>query len=147
MLSCNNSTSHTKEAEASFDLAKETEWVKNEVIKFSGDLKKGDSTAMASYYSSDAIAMPPGMESVMKKDIASMWGEAMRMGVKDIKLTVTGVEGNQDLLLEMGTYEMYGDNNVLLEKGKYMSALKKENGKWKVFRDIWNTNTPPAPVK
>lgn len=42
---------------------------------------------------------------------------------------------------------MYGDNNVLLEKGKYMSALKKENGTWKIFRDIWNTNASPAPAK
>ena len=147
LLACNNSSSNTKETGVSFDLAKETEWVKNEVIKFSNDFKKGDSTALASYYSSDVIVMPPNMESVKKKDLASMWGEAIRMGVKDIKLNVTEVKGIEDLLLEVGTYEMYGDINVLLEKGKYMSALKKENGIWKVFRDIWNTNAPPAPAK
>lgn len=147
ILGCNNSSSNAKENEVSFDLAKETEWVKNEVMKFSNDLKKGDSTALSSYYSSDAMAMPPNMESVMKKDIASMWGQAIRMGIKDIKLNVTEVKGKEDLLLEVGTYEMYGDNNVLLEKGKYMSALKKENGTWKIFRDIWNTNALPAPAK
>ena len=147
ILACNNSSSNIKETGDSFDLAKETDWVKNEVIKFSNDLKKGDSMALATYYSSDALAMPPNLESVMKKDIASMWGEAIRMGVKDIKLNVTEVKGNKDLLLEVGTYQMYGDNSVLLEKGKYISALKKENGNWKVFRDIWNTNVPPAPVK
>lgn len=144
---CNTPSSNTKESEVSFDLIKETEWVKNEVTKFSNDLKKGDSTALAAYYSSDAIAMPPNMESVMKKDIASMWGEAIRMGVRDIKLNVTEVSGNKDLLLEVGTYEMYGDNNMVLESGKYMSALKKESGVWKVFRDIWNTNAPPVSTK
>lgn len=147
ILACNNSSSNIKETGDSFDLAKETDWVKNEVIKFSNDLKKGDSMALATYYSSDALAMPPNLESVMKKDIASMWGEAIRMGVKDIKLNVTEVKGNKDLLLEVGTYQMYGDNSVLLEKGKYISALKKENGNWKVFRDIWNTNALPAAVK
>lgn len=147
IFACNNPSSNTKETGASFDLAKETEWVKQEVKKFSTDLKKGDSTALASYYSSDAIVMPPNMRSVMKKDIASLWGEAIRMGVKDITLNVTEVTGNENLLLEVGTYEMYGDNNMLLEKGKYMSALKKENDSWKVFRDIWNTNEPQLPAK
>lgn len=78
-------------------------------------MKKGYSTAMAAYNSSDAIAIPPGMESVMKKDIASLWGQAIRMGVRDIKLNVTEVIGTEDLLLEVGTYEMFGDNNIPLE--------------------------------
>ncbi len=147
ILACNTPSSNTKESEVSFDLSKEKEWVKNELIKFSNDLKKGDTTALSAYYSSDAIVMPPNMESVMKKDIASMWGVAIRMGVRDIKLNVTEVHGNEDLLLEVGTYEMYGDNNMILERGKYISALKKENGGWKVFRDIWNTNTPPVPTE
>lgn len=147
ILACNTPTSNSKKSEVSFDLSKETELIKNEVTKFSNDLKKGDSTALAAYYSSDAIVMPPNMESVVKKNIASMWGEAIRMGVRDIKLNVTEVKGNEDLLLEVGTYEMYGDNNRLLERGKYISALKKENGAWKIFRDIWNTNIPPVPTK
>lgn len=145
IFACNNPSSDTKET-GTFDLSKETEWVKNEVKKFSNDLKKGDSTALATYYSSDALVMPPNMGSVIKKDIVSLWGEAIRMGVKDIKLNITEVSGNENLLLEVGTYEMYGDNNMQLEKGKYMSALKKENGSWKVFRDIWNSNEPPPPA-
>ena len=44
---CDNSSSNKKETGVSFDLTKETEWVKNEVIKFSNDLKKGDSLGLS----------------------------------------------------------------------------------------------------
>ena len=132
-----------KDAETStFDLAKETEWIRNELEKFRQDVKKGDTIAVASYYSSDAIAYPPDMEPVIKKDLAAFWGQGIRMGVKDIQLNVTEVLGDEDMLIEIGTYEMFGDNNVVLEKGNYLSVLKKENGTWKVHRDIWNRNSP-----
>jgi len=139
---CGDSPEKEKTKDASFDLSKEKEWIQNELVKFANDFRKGDTAALAAYYSSDAVAMPPGMTSVMKKDIASMWGQAIQMGVKDITLNVTEVHGDQDLLVEVGTYEMYGDNKMVLEKGKYISVLKKENGTWKVFRDIWNSDAP-----
>ena len=43
ILACNTPTSNSKKSEVSFDLSKETELIKNEVTKFSNDLKKGDS--------------------------------------------------------------------------------------------------------
>ena len=51
-------------------------------------------------------------------------------------------QGTAGLLAETGTYEMYGDNNKTLDKGKYVVVWKQENGQWKIYRDIWNTSMP-----
>lgn len=150
IAACNNSSTDnntTAKDTTSFDLEKETAWVKENVVKFSEAYKRGDSTAAASYYGEDVLVMPPNSPAITRKNIAAMWGETMRMGVKDIKLNVDNVTGNKDILVETGTYEMLGNNNQLLEKGKYVTVLKKENGNWKIFRDIWNTNTPAASAK
>ncbi len=153
LAACNNPTSGTPDNGATmkdtteFDLVEAKAWIQDELIKFSEDFRKGDTIALASYYSSDAYVMPPGMEALTKKDVASMWGFVLRMGIKDMKLKVNEVLGNDDLLVEIGTYEMYAENNQLAEKGKYISILKKENGTWKVHRDIWNTDMPMEAAK
>ncbi len=69
------------------------------------------------------------------------------MGIKDIKITTDDVIGNGDVLGETGKYEMYADNNKLVDKGKYVVLWKMENGEWKLYRDIWNTSMPAAPSK
>ena len=69
------------------------------------------------------------------------------MGVKEIKLTTDDVTGNGELAGETGKYEMYGNNNKLLDKGKYVVIWKNENGEWKLYRDIWNTSMPAKSKK
>jgi ketosteroid isomerase-like protein len=91
--------------------------------------------------------MPPNSDPVPKDKIVSAWSGAIRMGVKDIKLTTDDVTGNGEIAGETGTYEMYGDNNKLLDKGKYVVIWKNENGEWKLYRDIWNTSMPAKSKK
>ncbi len=40
-----------------------------------------------------------------------------------------------------------GDGSKNVDKGKYIVVWKKENGDWKVWRDIWNSDNPPPPSK
>jgi len=148
MANCNNNqsaentSSAPKADSASFDIGKVKSAIADINAKFADELKKGDSAAMASHYTSDAMVMPPNSEPVPKDKIISAWGGAIRMGVKDIKLTTDDVTGNGDVAGETGKYEMYGDNNKLLDKGKYLVLWKNENGEWKLYRDIWNTSMP-----
>ncbi len=149
LTACNSPSSQNadtpKDAANTFDLEKTKATIRDNADKFTADFKKGDSTALASYYASDALAMPPNSEPVKVEQMASLWGGAMRMGVKDVKFDITDITGNEQLLVETGKYEMYGNSNNLLDKGKYVVAWKQENGNWKIYRDIWNTSMPPAP--
>jgi hypothetical protein len=41
-----------------------------------------------------------------------------------------------------------GDGNGnTIDKGKYIAIWRKEDGDWKIFSNMYNSNLPPAPVK
>lgn len=152
--SCNNdsakvasSENHADSTTLSFDMSAARKTVDDANQKFEEALRKADSVTLASLYTSDAVVMPANSEPLKGNDILSMWGSVSRMGIKDAKLTTTDLQGNANLLAETGTYEMYGDKNKTLDKGKYIVVWKQENGQWKMYRDIWNTSMPATGSK
>ena len=151
VLSCNNSGTANNAAEDSstkmskdsdFDRDKARTAITDETAKFSDEFKRGDSVALAAHYGSDAWILPQNGEVVKKEGLVSFWGGFIRSGVKELKLSVQDVSGNNDMVVETGTYELLGDNNKSVDKGKYVVVWKKENDSWKIFRDIFNTNLP-----
>lgn len=149
-VACNDTTTtDTKKAEVD-STAKDgknvEDHIRKEAVNFGEEIKRGDSVALASHYASDAVVMPPNSEAVKGNDIVGLWGGAVRMGVKDLKLDITDITGSGDLYAETGNYEMFGADNKSLDKGKYVAVWKKENGNWKMYRDIWNSNSA-APTK
>jgi len=154
MIACNSGSTDTPSSETSstkdstsFNLSNARSSIEAENAKFIEALKKGDSVAIASNYSQDAWILPPNSEPVKGNDIAAFWGSFIRMGVKDLKLTIDDVTGNEDQLVETSKYEIYGAENKLLDKGKYIVVWKPVNGTWKMYRDIFNTSMPAAPAK
>ena len=122
-------------------------YIKNQGSAFGEEMRKGDSTALAAHYCSDAIVMPPNSEVVKGNDVVHVWGGAIRMGVKEFKLNTTDISGDGNLYAETGSYEMLGAGNKSLDKGKYLTLWKKDNGNWKIYRDIWNSNAPMTASK
>ena len=150
-VACNN-PSATDNAIATRDSAIHDEesvkaHIRKEALNWGEEVRRGDSTAMAAHYTSDAIVMPSNSEPIKGNDILSFWGGALRMGVKDLKLDITDISGGGDMYAETGNLELFGADNKLLDKGKYVVVWKKENGNWKMYRDIWNSNLPAPGVK
>jgi ketosteroid isomerase-like protein len=149
ILSCNQNATEGKaissDASAS-DITAATEDIRNQGKAFEVQFERGDSAAVASHYASDAMLMPPNSDPIKKDGIAAFWGAARRMA-KALKMNITDVSGSGDVMYETGTYEMTGDNNAVIDKGKYVVVWKKENGNWKIARDIWNATMMPEPAK
>jgi ketosteroid isomerase-like protein len=144
-----NKSSDTANAKdsAQFDLAKAKSAIETENAKFIEAFKKGDSAGVASNYAGDAWVLPPNSTSVKGNEILSLWGSFIRSGVKDLKLSTDDITGSAEQLAETGNYELYGDKNKLLDKGKYVVVWKPQNGNWKMYRDIWNSSMPAEPAK
>jgi ketosteroid isomerase-like protein len=148
--SCKNATTESASskdssnmvASSTFDMGSVKTTLEEENRKFMDEVKKGDSTALAAHYASDAQMLPPNSDPIKKADIASAWGSFSRMGMKELKVNTTDLAGGQDLLAETGTYELMGADNKMMDKGKYLVVWKKENGAWKIYRDIFNTSMP-----
>lgn len=100
---------------------------------------------MSSHYTSDATLMPPSSEPIQgSAAISAYWKGGQESGVKRAKLETVEAEMAGSQVIETGRYTLYGANDVKLDAGKYVVIWKQEGGQWKLHRDIWNTNTPPA---
>jgi ketosteroid isomerase-like protein len=136
----NDTTASTTPA---FDLNKARSWIESDNAKFSEEAKRGDSNALAAHYTSDAWLMFDNSEPLKGAAIASGWSGALRSGMKELKITTVDLIGNAELLVETGMYEVFGNANKTLDKGKYVVVWKPENGGWKIYRDIGNSNMAP----
>ena len=121
------------------------EAAKNEIKQsnqlFNEAFSKGDSAAMVALYHSEAKIYPPNGSTLnQRSEMGHMITAIPSMGIKSATLTTTEVLGSGDLLIETGIYEM-SDGTKAVDTGKYMVVWKKENGKYKMYRDIWNSDS------
>jgi ketosteroid isomerase-like protein len=110
---------------------------------FSALLARGDAAGMAAMYTADAQAFPPNGDIVTgSAAIQKLWQGVMDSGIKGAKLITVDVTASGDLASESGKYEMSGAEAKVLDSGKYVVVWKREGGRWKIHRDIWNTSLP-----
>jgi ketosteroid isomerase-like protein len=90
--------------------------------------------------------MPGGTPKICGREgIARFFAGAKKMGMASFKLTTVEVTGGKELVSEEGSYEISGADGKALDKGKYIVNWIQEDGQWKIYRDIWNTDMPPPP--
>lgn len=104
-----------------------------------------DATALANCYTSDAKLMGPDSKSVEgRANIAKMFGEWFKGDTPKIKLNLVEAWGNEAHLTAESTYEMSMGGEVI-DTGKAIEVYKKEDGKWRMLRDCYNSDMPPPP--
>ena len=150
LSSCANEAAKTETAASfSLDSAKAAIAASNKV--FGASFATGDSAAFANCYTSDGCIYNANMPKVCGTDgIRSFAGMGYQSGIRNIVITTEEVMGGKEAVVETGKYEVFVANNVSVEKGKFVVVWKEENGKWKMYRDIWNSDAPPpaaAPAK
>jgi ketosteroid isomerase-like protein len=144
LSSCNNEVPKTETALFSLDSAKAAIAASNKI--FGQSFATGDSMAFINCYTSDACINPSNMPRMCgPQAITAFFNGGYKMGVRDIKLTTEEIMGGKDAVIETGKYEMFVAGNVSAEKGKFIVIWKEENGKWKMHRDIWNSDNPAPP--
>ena len=108
--------------------------------------EKKDAAGVAARYTADAELLPTGSEPVKgNAAIQAFWKAAIDAGTAaTAKFTTIEAEEHGDTAIEVGQAEMLDAKGKHLDTVKYIVIWKKIDGKWKMHRDIWNTNTPPA---
>jgi uncharacterized protein (TIGR02246 family) len=111
----------------------------------------------ASYYSDDALVLPPNMTAIHGKQAA----RAMWQGMFSVpgfgggwKVSKVEVARSGDLAYVTGTYELSETDDrgkPATDKGKYLEVWKKQaDGNWKCIVDMFNSDFPsvePEPSK
>jgi uncharacterized protein (TIGR02246 family) len=113
--------------------------------KFMALYKQGDCAAVADLYSQDPVLMPPGMDFVYGKEAIQKTFEAFRaMGIAELVFEIVEVDPCADHAIEMSRFKLLGAAGQQLDQGKYIVVWKREQGAWKLHRDIFNSSVPPA---
>jgi len=111
--------------------------------KFMTAFSAGDAAGMAALYTEDGKLMPPNSDFVSGQEaIQGFWRAIIDMGVKGAKLEILEVEGYGKTAIEVSTYTMLGEEEQVLDKGKYIVIWKKVEGEWKLHHDIFNSSMP-----
>lgn len=110
---------------------------------FADAIISGDSMTAADNYTTDAKIMAPNMPVITGRDgLLGFASGFSQTGAKSFNLNIVDVWGNDELVTEEGNYTMADANGKIIDKGKYLAVWKKENGKWKIYRDIFNSDMP-----
>jgi uncharacterized protein (TIGR02246 family) len=101
---------------------------------------KGDFAGIASLYTTDATAFPPGAPMVKgAAAIGAMWKSTAEQ-ISDPKLTTLDVKSlGPSAAREIGTYSLKTKGPTPQEvTGKYVVVWEKVGDDWKLATDIWN---------
>jgi len=101
---------------------------------------KGDFDGVASLYTADATAFPPGSAMVKgRAAIGAMW-KGMADQVTDPKVTTIDVKRlGPAAAREIGTFSLKTKSSPPKElTGKYVVVWEKVGRDWKLANDIWN---------
>jgi len=149
VLGCNQQQKPTdKDSAASFDITAMKTIIQEKNNQFTKAHITGDTAFLNNIFTQDAKVFPPNSDAVIGHHaIAVLNLQYVNFDIKEFSEGTTAFYGNEEYLIDEGTYFMrYGKDNTI-EKGKYLNVWKREDGDWKLFSNIWNTNMPATPTK
>ena len=139
--SCSNDAAKTEASTFSLDSAKTAIAASNKA--YGECFATGDSAKFVGCYTSDACLNPPNMPRLCgPQAITAFFNGGYQQGIRNIVLTTEEVTGGKDAVVEVGKYDLLADKGVSIDKGKFIVIWKEENGKWKMHRDIFNSDMP-----
>lgn len=147
LIGCNTergSAFEKNEAETvEFDLNSAEKIIREITNRFTEAHITRDTAFLNNCFTEDARVYPPNSEVVTgKADIARLNYEWVSYDIHEFREVSTSFYGNEEYLIDEGTYSLsYGEGPVT-DKGKYVNIWKNENGTWKIFSNIWNTSLP-----
>jgi uncharacterized protein (TIGR02246 family) len=112
--------------------------------KFMDTFGRKDAAGMAALYTQDGQFLPPNSDFVRGHPaIQQLFQGLFDAGVTMIELHTGEVEQHGDTAYEVSTATIrVGDQAV--DEAKYIVIWKRENGQWKLHRDIYNSSRPAA---
>lgn len=113
---------------------------------FMDSYKNNDLDTFADLYTEHGKMMPPNMEAVSDHDgIKRLMQGMQKSGVSAIEIGTDELYLVSDGAVEVGHYTVKVGDGQVVDNGKSMVYWKKDGDTWRMFRDIWNSNRPPAP--
>ncbi len=103
-----------------------------------------DWAAVAAIYAEDGELMPPNSDTMIgRAAIEAFWADSQASGI-GVEGKDTEVYAHGDVGYEVGTYIIIDAGGATIDEGKYVEIWRQVDGKWQIYRGIWNSNLPRA---
>lgn len=148
-ISCNNTQANKdidKERIETFDINAMKKIIQENNDAFMRAHITRDTALLNSMYTKDAKVFAPNSDIISgHATIAAINLEWVNYDIKEARETSTALYGNEEYLIDEGTYYMSFGADSIVDRGKYLNIWIQEDGKWKMFRNTWNTSLPLTP--
>jgi ketosteroid isomerase-like protein len=130
-----------------FNLTVIKQYIDSSNINYAERFVQKDSIWWASKYCKDACTLAPnqvavcGIDSIKKYFYTGVVDTSFKMIIK-----ATTIYGSEAIVVEEGVYD-FPTRNGSLDKGKFIAIWKQEDGKWKLFKEIWNSDLAISNLK
>jgi len=129
--------------ETAFDLVNAKKEIDEANRDFVNLFNRGDSIGLANMFTIDGKSMEPNEPAFIgRSQIQTHYSIVMKAGANKLGLLTTGLWGDENMLAEEGEFTFMDKDDKLLDKGKYIVLWRKEDGKWKLLRDCYNSDIP-----
>ncbi len=125
------------------DVAEMKAAIESANARFAEAFSRRDVATLGQLYAADAQAYPPGTAPLVGRTaIQDMWKGVLGMSGGRIQLRTVEVDGNGETAWEAGRYTLIGSNGSTVDDGKYIVLWKHEQDGWKLYRDMWSSDSP-----
>lgn len=138
IFSCN---SENKKPEPQFDITAVTNHITEMNKTYSNRFMTNDTAFYIERYCKDAEVYSPQVPAVKGREaIINFFYQDGNNKEAKIELPAGDIYGSAELVVEEGTYNFPDGKGGSVDKGKFIALWKQEDGKWKLYREIWNTD-------
>lgn len=136
-----NCTEKTDFNSKKFDLVAVKKIIDSANLNYAQRFTNNDSLWYTQKYCKNACDFPPNEKPICSIDSLRKYfygdgkNEAIPMLVK-----ATNVYGSQEAVIEEGIYDFPDGKGGSFDKGKFIAIWKEEDGNWKLFKEIWNSD-------
>ncbi len=147
LMACKNDVAVVKEVTVlSTDSLKTIIMANNNI--YSQAISKNDSAGFVNCYTdSCCLFVANAPEFCGKAGVGKFYTIMHQMGASGLTLSTREVYGGNEFATEVGSYAINIATGKVVDKGKYMVLWKNVGGKWKIDRDIFNTDMPLSTAK
>ncbi len=105
---------------------------------------KGDLKAISRLYTDDAKLLPPNGTAISGQAAILAWFEKNLRPTLPARIKFSHYEiyGGGEAATSVSEMEISDTKGHVIERGKQTIVLVKQNGQWKIHRDMWSDNTP-----
>jgi ketosteroid isomerase-like protein len=109
---------------------------------------RGDARSISPLYTEDAeLLIPEAPPFIGRAAITEVWKAIVGSGGNTLRVTVGEVqELTADWAYEIGSFAATSPDGNVLNAGKYIVIWTRTLNDWKIHRDVFNWDIPPATV-